>query len=59
MTVNNIKYDVSEVLVLAILHIEKNPVFGQIKYILNTGTMWCSAVTFCFDCPLTDIFIYI
>ena len=39
MTVNNVKYAVRDVFTLDLLHIEKIPVFGQIKYILNIGTM--------------------
>lgn len=40
MTVDNIKYSVRDVLTLDLLHVEKIPVFEQIKYILNIDTMW-------------------
>ena len=40
MTVKNVKYAVRDVFTLDLLHVEKIPVFGQIKYILNINTMW-------------------
>lgn len=40
VTVDNIKYAVRDVLTLDLVHEEKNPVFVQIKYILNVDTMW-------------------
>lgn len=39
VTVDNIKYAVRDVLTIDLLHVEKIPVFGQIKYILNIDTM--------------------
>lgn len=46
MNVDNKKYAVRDVLTLDLLHVEKIPVFGQIKYILNIDTMWvlCSKI---------------
>lgn len=44
--VDNMKYAVRDVLTIDLLHAEKIPVFGQIKYILNIDTMWvlCSNI---------------
>lgn len=46
LTADNIKYTVSDVLTLDLLHVEKIPVFGQIKYILNIDDTWvlCSKI---------------
>ena len=46
VTVDSIKYAVRDVLAIDLLHVEKIPFFGQIKYILNIDTMWvlCSKI---------------
>lgn len=46
VTLDNIKYAVRDVLTLDLVHEEKIPVFGQIKYILNIDTTWylCSKI---------------
>lgn len=40
LTLDNIKYATGDVVPLDLVHVEKTPVFVQIKYILNIDTMW-------------------